>query len=176
MVVAGGWSDVRGRKIDRWRLFVYGVLPFSIGVAFVVLYFSGVEFLQTLASPLRQRELGLIENFQNLLLILAVVVSLRAVARERDRRWKWFWWIAGALCMFVLLEEIDWGDHYWRALNGQPPRTGEFFNLHNRSNITGWPQAARRRRFDRLLRRPAVGRPERTPFVFECSCRVATVR
>jgi hypothetical protein len=123
---------------DKRRLCLYGALPFAVGLLFVALYFSGVELLQAIASPASEREFGLIENTQNLVLLAAVVLCWRAGMRETERGWRLFLRLAALACFVLFMEEIDWGDHYWSVLTGSERPAGEHFNLHNRWDINRW--------------------------------------
>ncbi len=123
---------------DKRRVLLYGVAPFSLGLLFIALYFSGVGFLQSIASPASEREFGLIENVQNLLLLSAAVLSWRATRGEGDAAWRWLWRLATFACVVLFMEEIDWGDHYWSVLTGAERPAGEHFNLHNQGDINRW--------------------------------------
>lgn len=120
---------------DRRRWLIYGALPLSLGLVFVALYFSSNELAQTLASPALQREFGLIENAQNLILLCAIALCWRT-ARESSSAWAWR--AAGLFCLFLLLEEIDWGDHYRAVLTGLARPEGEHFNFHNQPGVNRW--------------------------------------
>lgn len=123
---------------DRRRLVLYVVAPALVVGGCVALYFSGVPWMQTLASPRWQRELGLVENIQNALLIGIAVLCWRAARGERTARARIGWRGVALLALFLLLEEIDYGDHFWRALRGMPGRPPDEtpINLHNRGNLT----------------------------------------
>jgi hypothetical protein len=123
---------------DKRRILLYAVAPASLSLLFIALYFSGVEILQTITSPATQREFGLIENAQNLLLLSAAVLCWRAARLERHNAWRWFWHLGTFACLLFLMEEIDWGDHYWSALSGAQRPGDEHFNIHNQGNITRW--------------------------------------
>jgi len=123
---------------DKRRLLLYGALPLTAGLIFVALYFSGVGVLQTLASPATQREFGLIENTQNLILLSATVLCWRAACRESGFNGRWLWRLATLACFVLFMEEIDWGDHYWSVITGIERPAGEHFNLHNQGDINRW--------------------------------------
>ena len=123
---------------DKRRVLLYGVAPLTLGLLFVALYFSGVVLLQGLASPASDREFGLIENAQNLLLLSGALLCWRAMRSERDAAWRWLWRLATCACVVLFMEEIDWGDHYWSALTGAERPVGEYFNLHNQGDINRW--------------------------------------
>jgi len=123
---------------DKRRVLLYGALPLAAGLVFISLYFSGVELLQGFASPASNREFGLIENAQNLLLLFAVGLSWRAAGRESSSSGRGLWRVATLGCLVVLMEELDWGDHYWSAISGAERPAGEYFNLHNQADINRW--------------------------------------
>ena len=125
-------------RIDRRRACAYGAVPALLGAGLVAAYFSGLSVLEEIAAPARQREFGLVENLQNLLLIGMAVIAARAARREPSARMRFAWWAVGLAAVFVLMEEVDWGDHYVAALTGRRLRPGEHFNLHNQGNVTGW--------------------------------------
>ena len=123
---------------DKRRVLLYGVAPLPLGLLFIALYFSGGGLFQGIASPAANREFGLIENVQNLLLLGAVALCWRAARGEGDATWRWLWRLATCACVVLFMEEIDWGDHYWSALTGAERPAGEYFNLHNQGDINRW--------------------------------------
>ena len=124
--------------LDRRRLTAYLVVPLALGAALVGLYFSGIPALQDLAAPAHQREYGLVENLQNLLLVLIAVRALRAAGREASIRLRLGGRLLAAFAAAVLLEEIDWGHHYYVSATGNRLPPGEHFNIHNQGNTTNW--------------------------------------
>ncbi|MCP4849268.1 MAG: hypothetical protein GY899_15105 [Verrucomicrobiaceae bacterium] len=123
---------------DKRRILLYAGAPASLSLLFIALYFSGIEILQTIASPTSQREFGLIENAQNLLLLSTAAICWRAARLEKQDAWRRFWYCITFACLVLFMEEIDWGDHYWSALTGTQRPGGEHFNIHNQGNITRW--------------------------------------
>ena len=123
---------------DRRRFLLYGVIPLALGLLFVALYFSGVTALQELVSPAEDREFGLIENVQNLILLSGALLCWRAMRREANSAWRMLWGLGVVACVVFFMEEIDWGDHYWSALTGAQRPAGEYFNLHNQGDINRW--------------------------------------
>ena len=104
----------------------------------LALYFSGVPWLQNLASPAHQREFGLIENLQNLSILGMIILCIHSAASEKTFRWRGLWIVASVLAIGVLMEEIDWGNHYYTALTGNSMTEAENFNIHNQSSLTDW--------------------------------------
>lgn len=123
---------------DKRRVLLYAVFPSCFTLILIALYFSGIEFLQNITSPAFQREFGLIENSQNILLLLSALLCWRTARSEPCNHWKWFWRLGTLASLFLFMEEIDWGDHYWSLLTGTQRPSGEYFNIHNQGNITRW--------------------------------------
>ena len=107
-------------------------------IALVGMYFSGVQPLQSLVAPRRQREFGLLENLQNLLLVGIALRAWKGGSREASRRARRSARLLALFALFVLMEEIDWGDHYFAAWSGHRIVPGEKFNLHNKGDVTAW--------------------------------------
>jgi len=124
--------------IDRARLVRYGALPAVVAVALVGMYFSGLRPLQALVAPRGQREFGLLENLQNLALLGIALRAWRGAGREGSARAKHAARLLALFALFVLMEELDWGDHYYAAWSGRQILPGEKLNLHNRGDVTGW--------------------------------------
>ncbi len=127
---------------DKPRTLQYGIIPMAFGLTSVAAYFSGIESLQSLVSPKINREFGLLENAQNVLILAGVVLCVRAARREATTTWRGLFYLAALACLVVFMEEIDWGDHYWSAITGAERAKGETFNLHNQGNINTWLKRA----------------------------------
>lgn len=131
-------SEYRGPGV-RHGLLLFLVVPACFNLLLVSLYYSGHPGLQYLVAPQIDwlhhrswREFGLLEMLQNLLL-LAIVV-LFAIAAMRRCNWleKLFYFIGALLMLFLLLEEIDYGIHYYEFLTGkQVAIDGQYRNIHN---------------------------------------------
>ncbi len=112
----------------------------AIYAVFMALIFIAPDILKGPQTALgRDWELGLIETSQNIVLLIALVLAVLLAFRARDRGLR-LWAIAIALgTLFVLGEEISWGQHYFGWA------TGDLFarindqnetNLHNTEG--GW--------------------------------------
>jgi hypothetical protein len=98
--------------------FEYWILPSLVVGLLIAAYFSGVPQLASIVSPPANRELGLLENLQNVVLIAVMVVACRGLARAPSTVPKlWFVFIF-LVTAFLFLEEINYGQHYWNALHG----------------------------------------------------------
>ncbi|MHC4938497.1 MAG: hypothetical protein ACYTHK_05975 [Planctomycetota bacterium] len=104
------------RPTTRVRVLLYGVLPLLLVGGMVLGYHSP---LRGLIAPDSDKEFGLLENLQNLMLIGIVAVGI-AGFRRKQLQWERICLllvIAGAL--FMLAEETDYGFQYVgdRAVN-----------------------------------------------------------
>jgi hypothetical protein len=118
-----------------WRdHFWYWLLPGVFVLALILAFFSGHPLLASIIAPAYSREFGLLESTQHLLLLAAVVLAIQGLRRSTTGSERLgFGFLAGAFAL-LFLEEINYGEFYWRALNGLPPipeGRGNQFNLHN---------------------------------------------
>ncbi len=115
--------------------FFYWLLPTLVVLAMILMFFSEVAILKSLVAPDIGREFGLLENLQAFLLLIAVGLCLRGVSHARVRIERTGFLIMMLAFAFLLGEEINYGEHYWKLLTGQslePVGRGMEFNLHNK--------------------------------------------
>jgi len=124
------------RPTLRTRLLLYGGLPLVCLAALLWAYYGGTA-LRTVVSPEMdwvhpdsQREFGLLENLQNILLAAIAVVALMGVRRKASRAERIALVVFGVGAIFMLLEETDYGLQY---LESDAP-----YNLHR----LGYTEAA----------------------------------
>jgi hypothetical protein len=127
---------VRARRSEHWILLF---LPLSLGVLLVALYFSPVETLRSIVAPVANREFGLLETIQHLLLLWIAVAAWGASRRVAGLD-RWFWRIFSVGAAVVLLEEIDYGLHLYELFAGAPHEGVR--NLHNQGNTNKWMKRA----------------------------------
>ena len=126
------------------KIFVYFAVPFGVTLALTAMYFSGVETLQRIVSPRiismnpnAGREFGLLENLQNVILLVMVAAAFMGSCRKKAAVERWGFRLLGAFVVSVLLEEIDYGLHYYEYLKDISwKETRGTFNLHNEGNTT----------------------------------------
>ena len=123
-------------KMKR-ELITFVFVPICLNALLMGLYFSGIGGLQQIVAPTIEglssnvwREFGLLEQLQNLFL-LAVIFILLFAAVNRKNTLDRTCIVGGALFfLFLFLEEIDYGIHFYEILTGQ--NTGlEVRNWHN---------------------------------------------
>lgn len=118
------------------RILLYAVVPWLTGLALVAGYFLAPEPAREIVAPLRNRELGLLENLENLLLLLTVGGCLLAARRETGAAPRVLLLLAATGAAFLLLEEIDYGHHFFSAI--------DVGNVHNVGKRTTWFRRAER--------------------------------
>jgi hypothetical protein len=97
---------------------IYWIVPLAFIFSLVLAYFSGPRWIQDLIAPPINREFGLLENIQNILLISILLVCFILFIRENRSLVKTFFLVCVLSSTFMLLEEIDYGYHYINYMNG----------------------------------------------------------
>ncbi len=118
--------------------FWYWGLPFIVLAPLVYFYFSEIPWMVEIVCPKANREYGLLENLQALLLAIIVGVCIKAAIKKKWNVEKIAFTILALFAMFVFLEEINYGGHYLEYLTGDrhtilKDLTGHY-NVHNRGN------------------------------------------
>lgn len=130
-------------SLPRRDLCLYLVLPGVTGAVLLGMFFSGVGWMQALVVPVVNREYGLLENLQNVLLLIMIWVGWRAAQRAQRGLDRWAWRALAGFAVLVLLEEIDFGLHYYESLAGIPPaERATVRNLHNQGRVLRWVKLA----------------------------------
>lgn len=113
----------------------------GLGLTAVVAVFAAGAIDPAFYERYVNGELGVVENLQALILFAALVSALALLAGPRARRQPWLRPWLGVIALgllYVLGEEISWGQHYFRWA------TTGWFELHNDQgetnlhNMTSW--------------------------------------
>ena len=72
-------------QLQRRNLFLHLTLPALVGAGLVGMFFSGVGWVQSLVVPVVNREYGLLENLQLVLLLALSWVGWRSARRAQRR-------------------------------------------------------------------------------------------
>ena len=126
------------------KIAVYVIIPLILNLVLILAYFSGVPWLQRLVSPTvfgmhpdTGRELGLLENLQNGLLLAILVILAFGIQRKSEKIERLVFACLLVFSLFVFLEEIDYGLHYYEYARGVPFwRAAQIRNVHNISGTT----------------------------------------
>jgi hypothetical protein len=100
--------------------FIYWILPSSFTLACTLIYFYNLFGLEDFIAPKINREFGLIENVQLLLLILIFLRAIKGVRTREAKIEKYGFLLVAILTVFLFLEEIDYGLHYYDYFTGKP--------------------------------------------------------
>ncbi|MDQ2633684.1 MAG: hypothetical protein M3Y43_05450 [Pseudomonadota bacterium] len=92
----------------------------------------GSEPLRNLVAAPVNREFGLLEHLQSALLLITALGGLAGFRRAGNRVEQAVCVVIAAGSFFILLEEIDFGLHYWEYLFGESGL--ETLNVHNQGN------------------------------------------
>ncbi len=125
----------------RSNLFIYILAPSTISLLLMAMFFSGNDTLQSIIVPTMPeldsnswREFGLLENIQHLYIVLIFIFCLHAIKLKARRIEKTAAAFMAIFALFILLEEIDYGLHYYEWAYGIPSEERiETRNLHNSS-------------------------------------------
>ncbi|MAA73502.1 MAG: hypothetical protein CMN28_02190 [Salinisphaeraceae bacterium] len=113
---------------------IFWVLPVAVCAALLGLYLSEIPVLMALTAPEFNREFGLLENFQNLLLLGILGCAFYGAKGSIDWLARSLFGFVAAGAVFVLLEELDYGTHHWWWINGWDMATRPGFNIHNQGD------------------------------------------
>jgi hypothetical protein len=119
------------------NLALYLFIPLTVNLLLIGLYFSGNEFSQHLVSPVIEgipfrswREFGLLEQIQNLFILGIIVAFIRAAFQKQIPLEKVLFATGAAVFLFLFLEEIDYGLHFYSYFTGNGSETSNY-NWHN---------------------------------------------
>jgi hypothetical protein len=134
--------------MPTWKkLLIFLAVPAVVNLLLIGMYYSGNTALQRIVSPdlpdrEYDREFGLLENLQNLLLLTIIAVGTAAAVRKRERWQRVLFAVIVAGATVVLLEEIDYGLHYYEYLRGVPTEEiADVRGVHNVENVNDLKKA-----------------------------------
>lgn len=119
------------------RHFFYWILPTGVILCLIAMYFSGITLLQEIVFPTYNRELGLNENMQAMLICGVLFVAIQGY-RHADHslpRLGFALVLIGGI--FQLLEELNYGMHFLNAIDPERfGRTLPWGNVHNQPGVS----------------------------------------
>jgi hypothetical protein len=130
-----------------WLLFIGNIV-------FVGCYFSGISMLQQLVAPTihkanfsfnQMREFGALEMTQNIILLTVIYVLARGVKQSVTLPLKAFFSVGVAAFIFLFLEELDYGLHFYKFFSGELADT-PYFSWHNQWDDSGKENATKLKR------------------------------
>jgi hypothetical protein len=111
------------------RHLFYWILPTLVSTGLVLAYFSGIEPLSNLVAPPLNREFGLLEHLQSAVLLITATGGVVGFRHAGNGVEKTISALVAAGAAFILLEEVDFGLHYWEYVFGETGVTN--LNVHN---------------------------------------------
>ena len=116
--------------------FWYWIFPYLLLIILMIFYFLGTPFLVELVVPGSNREYGLLENIQLVLILGVIILSFYVVFTNHALLQKLGFGLLALLAIFIFLEEIDYGDHFIKYFADGDQRSFYFerfgeVNVHN---------------------------------------------
>jgi hypothetical protein len=118
--------------MSRRDHFIYWGFPLLLSFILMVCYFQGPDWLQELSASSYNREFGLVENTENVILLCDIYIAFRLLKIPNPKRLKIPYLVIFFATVFVFLEEIDYGYHYINYINDADARQLSInHNIHN---------------------------------------------
>lgn len=121
---------------------IYWIAPALVLILYILIYFFDWGGLSFAMAPEYNREFGVIENTQVLIIGGMIIVCLRG-ARVQERLPKYFFRLGVLATIFILLEEVDYGLHLYDWYVGKTTamvdaeyENREVRNIHNSFDMT----------------------------------------
>ena len=120
------------------RHIIFWILPTAVSSALVLAYFSGNPLLRNFVASPANREFGLLEHLQSLIICMAFIGGVLGYRRADS-------WVEKTACALfaggsalMLLEEIDYGLHYWEWAFGDSGLVT--LSIHNMDDNSALPE------------------------------------
>src|SRR5215212_9580967 len=119
---------------------LYWIAPFIITLLCILVFYLNWLGLSDIIAPGINREFGVIENIQLIILLLIFFSALRGFRNRKVKIEKYGYALVMAATAFVFLEEIDYGLHYYDHITGKKTTTlvifdSEVRNVHNNGKL-----------------------------------------
>ncbi len=129
------------KTMSSKEIFWYWIFPCLLLLILLTFYFSSVPFLVELVAPESNREYGILENFQLIIILGIVFLSFCAVSKKHNMVQRIGFGILGVVAIFIFLEEMDYGDHFIRYFSEGKQRsifltTFDKNSIHNQDKMT----------------------------------------
>jgi hypothetical protein len=107
----------------------------------MLLYYFNLFGLEEIIAPRINREFGVVENIQLVLLVFIFLFALKGVRRREEKIEKYAFLAIAIFTLILFLEEIDYGLHYYDYFTGKHEMTkvvvfdNEVRNIHNNGSM-----------------------------------------
>lgn len=127
--------------MNKKHAFLFVVLPLCINAVLIGMYFSQIKWAQNIISPTNiagmhsdsWREFGLLEQLECVYLLAIALLFIVAVIKRDELLEKAFFLLGALIFVFLLLEEVDYGIHFYEYLTGNLVSV-ESRNWHNQGS------------------------------------------
>ncbi len=99
---------------NRVKIILFIVAPLVVWGILFLGYTFGPDWARNIISPDRNREFGLLENLQSLILLISFLLVFKTWQGSEERGKKWAFLVCMCVIGFLFLEEIDYGQLYFR--------------------------------------------------------------
>lgn len=107
-------------KQNRLRThFIYWILPTVVTLLCILIYFYDFFSASEIISPSFNREFGILENLQHLVILIIAIIGARSARSKKNKIEKYIFFFIAAASVFFFLEEIDYGLHYYDVITGR---------------------------------------------------------
>ncbi|MFT6167051.1 MAG: hypothetical protein ACJAV5_001739 [Vicingaceae bacterium] len=122
-------------KRDKSTHFAYWQFPLLVVILLVFMNYSGIRWATELISPTLNREFGLLENLQLLLIATTFLYTVKAIGLKGYWFEKLAYLVLSLFFMVLFLEEIDYGIHYYQYfIRGIAEDKSIVRNFHNQGD------------------------------------------
>ena len=117
--------------------FIYWILPSLVVLLCMLIYFFDIFGLSYIIAPEYNREFGVVENIQLIIIIAIIVIAIKSLLKAKVIWLKIAFVILLLGSVFIFLEEIDYGLHYYEYFMGKTAAElkAEVYNKDNIRNI-----------------------------------------
>jgi len=123
--------------------FYYWGLPSIFLLLCIYIFFFDFLGLAYVIAPEYNREFGLIENVQLLLILGMVVLSFKTYRTSNEKFKSSFFLVVSLFALFIFLEEVDYGLNWYDYFSGKTKKEGlanayagdQLRNIHNQGKL-----------------------------------------
>jgi hypothetical protein len=117
------------------RHLFFWLIPSLYVLTMIILFFYGNDFWRMVLVPDFNRELGLLESSQHVVIIAVIILSILGYRRSATHIEKSIFAFAALFGTLLLLEEINYGQHYLGAVQGiRKSELGDAWSFHNKGD------------------------------------------
>jgi len=99
--------------------FIYWILPSVVTLCCILIFYLNLFSLSEFIAPELNREFGIVENIQLLLLLMIFFLAVKGARTHKVKIEKYAYIAVAVATAFIFLEEIDYGLHYYDILTGR---------------------------------------------------------